>query len=239
MKSSLAVLILVGSVNATFAQLRLDSLFVHIVGDTVNVWDVNAEENCASRFRFALNVSQDTVTWVQTDTVGPLVTCMCFYNLRASLTGFSPGSYRAMVYREKLTQYHYERDTIIFIGSVLFSVVSPGGSVSSAFYQSGCDPVSVSESDNALVPAAFTLENYPNPFNPATTIEFSVPKATTVTLKVFNLIGQEVRTLILDQRMDAGVHKVSFTMDNLSSGIYLYTLRSPQFTATRKMLLMQ
>ena len=90
------------------------------------------------------------------------------------------------------------------------------------------------------VPTEFVLgQNYPNPFNPATTIEFSLPKATIVTLKVFNLIGQEVRTLILDQRMDAGVHKVSFTMDNLSSGIYLYTLRSPQFTATRKMLLMQ
>ena len=224
MKSTLAVLILAVSFNAAFAQLQSDSLFVHIIGDTVNIWDVRAEENCASRFRFALNVSQDTVTWVQTDTIGPIVTCLCFYNLRASLTGFFPGSYRAMVYRERLTQYHYERDTIIFIGSVLFSVVSPGGSVSSDFYQSGCNPVSVSENGNAAVPAAFTLANYPNPFNPVTTISYTLPTTSHVRLEVFNMIGQLVAVLT-DEERSAGTHSVEWRAD-VASGIYHCRLKA-------------
>jgi hypothetical protein len=89
-------------------------------------------------------------------------------------------------------------------------------------------------------PSEYSLsQNYPNPFNPATTIEFSLPIATDVTLKVFNLVGQEVRTMLLDQRMEAGVHKLSVKLDNLASGIYMYTLRTRQFTATKKMLVMK
>ena len=89
------------------------------------------------------------------------------------------------------------------------------------------------------LPAAWSLEqNYPNPFNPLTEIRFAVPRAEFVTLKVFNLLGQEVATLV-DGLMQAGVHHAGFDGANLASGVYLYRVESASFSATRKMLLMK
>ncbi len=90
-----------------------------------------------------------------------------------------------------------------------------------------------------LVPVAFELgQNYPNPFNPSTTIKFSIPESGLVTLKVFNLLGQEVATL-LNSEKTAGVYEATFDASTLSSGIYFYTLDSKNFTSTKKMVLLK
>jgi hypothetical protein len=99
----------------------------------------------------------------------------------------------------------------------------------------------LSSADNPAVelPAAWSLEqNYPNPFNPTTEIQFAVPRSEYVTLKVFNLLGQEVATLV-DGRMEAGIHHATFDGANLASGVYLYRLESVGFSAVHKMLLMK
>lgn len=75
------------------------------------------------------------------------------------------------------------------------------------------------------IPEAFVLyQNYPNPFNPTTTIEFSLPEDAVVSLKVYNMIGQEVATLIDNEEMMYGAESVTFDASNLSSGIYFYRL---------------
>ena len=90
-----------------------------------------------------------------------------------------------------------------------------------------------------LVPVAFELgQNYPNPFNPSTTIKFSVPEAGLVTLRVFNLLGQEVATL-LNSEKTAGVYEATFDASTLSSGIYFYTLEAKNFSSTKKMVLLK
>ena len=81
-------------------------------------------------------------------------------------------------------------------------------------------------------------QNYPNPFNPTTTIKFSIPKSGVVTLKVFNLLGQEVATLI-NEEMNAGSYKVNFDASKLGSGVYFYKLQTGNHSATRKMLLLK
>jgi hypothetical protein len=88
-------------------------------------------------------------------------------------------------------------------------------------------------------PAVFRLgQNFPNPFNPSTTIAYQVPAAGRVTLRVFDLLGRELSTLV-DERKDAGSYAVRFEGANLASGVYLYRLTAGQFTQTRKMVIMK
>ncbi len=92
---------------------------------------------------------------------------------------------------------------------------------------------------NVSLPAAFELaQNYPNPFNPTTNIQFSLPEASSVNLVVYNLLGQEVATLV-NGFMEAGIHKVNFDAANLNTGLYVYKLEANDFVATKKMMLMK
>jgi hypothetical protein len=86
-------------------------------------------------------------------------------------------------------------------------------------------------------PAEYALEqNYPNPFNPSTTINYSIAEAGLVKISVYNLLGQEV-ALIVNEFKEAGQHNVSFDASGLTSGAYFYTIETPEFRQTRKMLL--
>jgi len=89
------------------------------------------------------------------------------------------------------------------------------------------------------IPTQYELsQNYPNPFNPTTTIKFSMPVEGMVSLRVYNVLGQEVETL-LDTYKGAGSYEVSFDASKLSSGIYMYTLNTEKMTLTKKMLLVK
>ena len=93
--------------------------------------------------------------------------------------------------------------------------------------------------DEIFEPEEFLLfQNYPNPFNPSTTLSFQLPEAGYVTLKVYDMLGNELETLVNAVR-PAGVHEVTFNSGNLSSGLYLYKMNSGNFEKTRKMLLVK
>jgi hypothetical protein len=97
----------------------------------------------------------------------------------------------------------------------------------------------VSPTGNAGIPAGYALsQNYPNPFNPATNVEFNLPATTSVQLRVFNMLGQEVATLV-NGTVVAGHHAVSFDGSHLASGIYLYRLVAGNFVSTMKMVLLK
>jgi len=82
------------------------------------------------------------------------------------------------------------------------------------------------------------LQNYPNPFNPSTVIDYTIAKAGNVTLKVYNMLGQEVATLV-NGHQEVNTYKVSFNASGLPSGVYIYELRSGNNVASGKMLLMK
>ena len=93
--------------------------------------------------------------------------------------------------------------------------------------------------DKFAEPEEYKLyQNYPNPFNPTTTIQFTLPQSDNVILKVYNILGQEVATLI-NKNMKAGIHKVSFNASSLSSGIYIYKLQAGSFTSAGKMIVLK
>ena len=97
--------------------------------------------------------------------------------------------------------------------------------------------VGVDEEKN--LPVQFALaQNYPNPFNPSTKISFSIPEKTFTTLKIYDILGNEVATLLSEEK-PAGSYEVQFDASKLSSGVYLYKLQSNSLVQTRKMILLK
>jgi hypothetical protein len=93
--------------------------------------------------------------------------------------------------------------------------------------------------DIIAVPLSCSLEqNYPNPFNPSTRIEYEIKSAGMVTMRIFNILGQVVATL-MDEKQEAGKHFVLFDASKLSSGVYFYKITSGNFIDTKKMILMK
>ena len=99
-------------------------------------------------------------------------------------------------------------------------------------------PVNISE-NLISEPESFELyQNYPNPFNPTTTIKFNLPEAGMVKLTLFNILGQQIRTLV-NEFQESGVHTINFDATELNSGMYIYKIESGSFTQTRKMTLIK
>jgi hypothetical protein len=89
------------------------------------------------------------------------------------------------------------------------------------------------------IPEKYTLDqNYPNPFNPVTAISYSVPASGPVSLKVYDLLGEEVSTVVEGEHK-VGFHTAQFDGSHLSSGVYFYRLSSKDHTITKKLILMK
>src|SRR5690606_39963182 len=90
------------------------------------------------------------------------------------------------------------------------------------------------------IPNGFSLkQNFPNPFNPSTSIQFNIPKASLVTLKVYDITGKEVATLVSNENLAAGTFQYDFAAKSLASGMYFYTLTAGDYKETKKMVLMK
>jgi hypothetical protein len=97
------------------------------------------------------------------------------------------------------------------------------------------DPT-VSVNENEVLNSYTLSQNYPNPFNPSTKIDYTIGESGLVQLKVYNVLGVEVATLVREEK-NAGNYSVDFSAANLSSGVYFYTISINNFTQTRKMVL--
>ncbi|NOZ55286.1 MAG: T9SS type A sorting domain-containing protein, partial [Calditrichaeota bacterium] len=83
------------------------------------------------------------------------------------------------------------------------------------------------------------LRNYPNPFNASTQIEFTLPRAAPVSVRVFNLAGQKVAELVRGRRYSAGKHRLTFSAEALTSGVYVCVLEAGPWRKTSKMILLK
>ena len=99
--------------------------------------------------------------------------------------------------------------------------------------------VTAVQNQNSKVASSFTLEqNYPNPFNPTTIISYPLPTNSLVILKVYDVLGREVKTLV-NEHENAGLHAATFDATNLPSGVYLYHIQAGSFSSMKKMILVK
>jgi len=98
---------------------------------------------------------------------------------------------------------------------------------------------SVDDPIHPAIPHEYTLaQNYPNPFNPTTTIQFALPTESQVVLKIYNLLGREVATLV-NEELQPGKYKVDFEANGLPSGVYFYRIQAGGFSKTKKLTLLK
>jgi hypothetical protein len=103
----------------------------------------------------------------------------------------------------------------------------------------GVSSVSDVENENIIIPEEYVLyQSYPNPFNPSTTIKYSIPNSDKVNLKVYDILGREVATLVNEYKI-AGTYSVEFNASRFASGVYFYLIQSGNFIETRKMILLK
>lgn len=123
------------------------------------------------------------------------------------------------------------------ISNSSFSAVLPAESIST-FVSNNLNIVTGLKKETSL-PTSYKLsQNYPNPFNPTTTIDYHLPKATQVSLKIYDILGRKIATLV-DGRVSAGEHRVRFNAINLASGVYLYRIHAGNFIQMHKMILLK
>jgi photosystem II stability/assembly factor-like uncharacterized protein len=99
-------------------------------------------------------------------------------------------------------------------------------------------PTGVQQSSGSVIKEFTLLQNYPNPFNPSTTINYRIPRSGFVTLKVYDILGKEVATLVNEEK-PAGSYEIEFSADKLPSGVYYYQLKTGSFIKTKKMVLLK
>jgi hypothetical protein len=99
--------------------------------------------------------------------------------------------------------------------------------------------VPTSVKDNSIKEFNYSLyQNYPNPFNPVTTIRFQLPESEKVELKIYDMLGREVKTLY-NKIAPAGIVDVDFNADNLASGVYIYRIKAGNYIASKKLMLIK
>jgi hypothetical protein len=99
-------------------------------------------------------------------------------------------------------------------------------------------PVTAVNEDLSSVNSYSLSNNYPNPFNPSTKISWQLPVRGQVSLKVYDVLGNEVATLVNEEK-PAGIYEVAFNASDLSSGVYFYQLKTGNFISTKKMILLK
>ena len=131
------------------------------------------------------------------------------------------------------TNTEYETDVAFEIGNGNF-----GDGIFSRISITGTNIVSVPNNEISKLKNFYLSQNYPNPFNPSTKIKYSIPQESNVVIKVFDILGNEIETLI-NEKKPAGTYDLTWVANNLPSGIYFYRLQAGEFVQTKKMTLMK
>ena len=201
----------------------------------------------AGKVNGGIIVSDDNgVSWTDVN-VGTGNRVMAFMHTGSDLfAGGSGGVFKLtenmVIWDSISTGTPYSVDALAATQSYLFAGVNTQNliqtSTAGVWRRSLAEIVSVKNPNNNIPDQISLKQNYPNPFNPTTTIKYSIPKASFVTLKVFDILGREVSVLV--NEYNAGNdYEIKFDASNFASGIYLYQLKVGDYIATKKLLLIK
>lgn len=186
--------------------------------------------------KIILKTTDGGATWNYVDSTTTLLYSVSFANDRV---GYAVGSGTILKTTDGGTTWTNIYDPNVIKQSIYSVSADTGGypwiGCSYSYIYTTAPVVSVKDL-NYVLPDYKLYQNYPNPFNPITTIKFSIPEKGDVTIKVFDLLGREVATIVSGQTFEAGEHYVNFRADGLPSGVYLYQLRVNGYSQTRKMI---
>ena len=133
-------------------------------------------------------------------------------------------------------------ETTNYLIGVSFTDANNGtvvGEYATILRTSNCGVTFVEEKDvDEILKTYYLSNNYPNPFNPSTKIKYSVPQLSNVIIKVFDILGNELETLVSEEK-PAGTYEITWYAEGLPSGVYLYQLKAGSFIQTKKMLLLK
>jgi len=206
--------------------------------DTINISKTNLTDTYELKWFESKDVDIDTIDYLISVGVGQLPADLFYETADTSLT----------IYYQNIIDIWYPNFAMLSRATLKFSVSATDG----------IDTVKVSGDDRVVfvnryeylstegegVPVEFALhENYPNPFNPTTALRFDLPEVSDVTLTIYNMLGQKVRTFDY-QNTSAGYHSVKWNATNdygdpVGAGVYLYQLQTKDFVKTRKMVLLK
>lgn len=244
MKTLISLTLTIVVVSLSSAQPKCDfqgkdSLFTKVNGDTIVVSNLSVCAYCSATFRTSFSISADTLYVVQTDTAGRFALCDCLFDLRTSIVGVPHGTYWVVVYRDLLRKYGYSSDVRMFVGSSKVNY-APTGSPSLIWEssQSGCNSNSIVQEAGAAPGEFFLFQNFPNPFNPVTTIRYTLSRNAYVKLAVYDILGREVVTLVNNEQ-ETGNREIRFDGSGLASGVYFCRLEAGSFVESRKLHLVK
>jgi len=175
-----------------------------------------------------------TIQWTASDIDGDKLT----YDLIYSLDGKEQN---ILAVNLEDTSYLWESNIYPYSPSATLTIVANDGFNEGKFTADNLFLDSPVDADNEeeTIPSEYSLEqNYPNPFNPLTSIEYRVGSIEYVIIKIYDILGNEVATLV-DEEKPAGTYEVTWNANGLSSGVYFYQLKAGEFTQTKKLVLMR
>ncbi|OGU76519.1 MAG: hypothetical protein A2V93_02535 [Ignavibacteria bacterium RBG_16_34_14] len=204
-------------------------------GDTIFVGTYDAPSNDGGIYRSINN----GLNWSQVGLHGMSISSILIYDFRIFAATYEDGIYYSTNGGEDWTSINSGLDN----GMIRVINISPigflfAGTIGGGIYRS-VEPVTSIKDFGKEIPTRFSLQqNYPNPFNPSTKIDFSLPLSAKVKIKVYDILGNEIETLI-DEYRQSGYYEVEFDGNELPSGIYFYRLISSKYTETKKMILLR
>jgi len=192
-------------------------------GTTWTTFNIN-NSPLTSNTIFDITVDKDDNLWLST-CAGGLVK----YDKKNSWT----------IYNVRNSGIAFDSQSLVAIDSYGNKWIGHNESGLSVFREGGVILTDVKENKLKQLPGSFALyQNYPNPFNPTTRIKYSIADREFVTLKVYDILGKEIATLVNKEKL-AGNYEVEFNGSNLSSGVYFYRIQAGEFTSTKKFILLK